>query len=333
MGITYVAGSQMTGNRGYQVAENASPPVAAATANHWVLWSNSSGLQELDDAGNSRTFVYDAATQTLSNKTLTTPVIGSFVNATHDHQSNAGGGSLSAAAIGSGTLALARGGSGADLSATGGANRVVMQESTGAVFTVRVLTTADITSGVFANARIAWDAPAAIGTTTPAAATFNALNVNANTASLVLYGAAGNVRGIRFQSGFNTAASNRWLVYTSGTTESGSNAGSDLRIQRYDDSGVALGEPMVITRSSGDVAFSNIVSIGSYLDHNGTRVGLYGVDPVVQWTTTGTSTGFTAGGGTTATHLSTFTGNNGTKAYTVGDIVAALKAIGIMAIS
>lgn len=58
------------------------------------------------------TFATIAATQTLTNKTLTTPTIGSFVNATHTHQDAAGGGTLSAAAIASGTLAVARGGTG-----------------------------------------------------------------------------------------------------------------------------------------------------------------------------------------------------------------------------
>ncbi|UCE60479.1 MAG: hypothetical protein JSU63_01775 [Phycisphaerales bacterium] len=36
--------------------------------------------------------------------TITTPTIGDFSNATHDHESSAGGGTLSAAAVGSGTL-------------------------------------------------------------------------------------------------------------------------------------------------------------------------------------------------------------------------------------
>jgi len=40
------------------------------------------------------TFVFLAATQNLTNKTLTTPTIASFTNATHDHSNAAGGGTL-----------------------------------------------------------------------------------------------------------------------------------------------------------------------------------------------------------------------------------------------
>jgi len=40
------------------------------------------------------TFVLDTATQTLTNKTLTTPIIGDFSSATHNHQNAAGGGQL-----------------------------------------------------------------------------------------------------------------------------------------------------------------------------------------------------------------------------------------------
>ena len=38
-------------------------------------------------------------TQTLTNKTLTTPTIGSFTNATHSHLNAAGGGTITSAAI------------------------------------------------------------------------------------------------------------------------------------------------------------------------------------------------------------------------------------------
>jgi S-ribosylhomocysteine lyase LuxS involved in autoinducer biosynthesis len=49
-----------------------------------------------------------ATTQTLSNKTLTTPVIASFTNAQHTHTNAAGGGVLDAGAITTGTFANAR---------------------------------------------------------------------------------------------------------------------------------------------------------------------------------------------------------------------------------
>ena len=63
------------------------------------------------------------------------------------------------------------------------------------------------------------------------------------------------------------------------------------------------------------------------------KLGFYNATPVVQQATTGTTTGFTAGSGTTARDDSTFTGNSGTKAYTVGDIVLALKNLGLLAAS
>lgn len=54
------------------------------------------------------TVVTLTGSQILTNKTLTTPTIGSFVNATHNHSNAAGGGTLDAAAIASGVLANAR---------------------------------------------------------------------------------------------------------------------------------------------------------------------------------------------------------------------------------
>lgn len=64
-----------------------------------------------------------------------------------------------------------------------------------------------------------------------------------------------------------------------------------------------------------------------------TLIGFHAATPVVQYTTTGTVTGFTAGAGTAARDDSTYTGNTGTKAYTVGDIVRALKLLGLIASS
>jgi hypothetical protein len=63
------------------------------------------------------------------------------------------------------------------------------------------------------------------------------------------------------------------------------------------------------------------------------KLGFWNATPVVQPSTTGTTTGFTANSGTTVRDDSTFTGNTGSKAYTIGDIVKALKDAGLMAAS
>jgi hypothetical protein len=60
-------------------------------------------------------------------------------------------------------------------------------------------------------------------------------------------------------------------------------------------------------------------------------VGLYGATPTAQYNSPGTSGGFSQNSGNTVYDASTFTGNEGTSAYTIGDIVKALKLIGIMA--
>lgn len=58
-----------------------------------------------DSIGADDEIVTLAATQTLTNKTLTTPTISSFVNATHDHTTAANGGALGAATAFTGTTA------------------------------------------------------------------------------------------------------------------------------------------------------------------------------------------------------------------------------------
>jgi len=61
-------------------------------------------------------------------------------------------------------------------------------------------------------------------------------------------------------------------------------------------------------------------------------VGFYGATPVTtQPTAHAVTTGFAAGSGTAVLSGSTFTGNTGTTAYTLGDIVAALKSLGLIA--
>jgi hypothetical protein len=55
-----------------------------------------------------------AGTETLTSKTLTTPTVGDFTNATHDHQAASGGGQLSLTAAVTGQLPVANGGTAAN---------------------------------------------------------------------------------------------------------------------------------------------------------------------------------------------------------------------------
>lgn len=61
------------------------------------------------------------------------------------------------------------------------------------------------------------------------------------------------------------------------------------------------------------------------------KLGFWNSAPVIQQSSVGETTGFTAGSGTAAKDDSTHTGNVGSTAYTVSDIVKHLKTIGILA--
>lgn len=60
------------------------------------------------------------------------------------------------------------------------------------------------------------------------------------------------------------------------------------------------------------------------------NVGFYGTTPIAKPTAAGTTTGYTTGAGTALTVDGTFTGNVGATAYTVGDVVRALKQLGLL---
>lgn len=75
------------------------------------------------------------------------------------------------------------------------------------------------------------------------------------------------------------------------------------------------------------------VTFGTWVDPTGCLMGFWSAvaDPVQQPYSTGQTSGFTAGSGSAAKDDSTYTGGTGSRAYTVGDIVKHLKALGLLA--
>jgi len=60
-------------------------------------------------------------------------------------------------------------------------------------------------------------------------------------------------------------------------------------------------------------------------------LGFYGATGIAQFDTTGNVAGFAAGSGTASKSDSVWTGGVGSTAYTVGDLVRALKQLGLIA--
>lgn len=82
-------------------------------------------------------------------------------------------------------------------------------------------------------------------------------------------GASGTTRGISI----TTSGSRRWLLLGNSTAESGSNVGTDFKLQGYDDSGTFLNTPITATRSSGLVTIPSLASSSAAIT-GGTISGL-----------------------------------------------------------
>jgi microcystin-dependent protein len=84
-------------------------------------------------------------------------------------------------------------------------------------------------------------------------------NDDALVSGINLTKAAGNARLLKIKSG--TAL--RWDVGGDATAESGSNAGSKFKINRYDDAGSFLGSSIIVDRDTGLVTFETTPKVGS----------------------------------------------------------------------
>ena len=84
----------------------------SATTIGAIYWNDASATKFTIGTGSSQQDIVGlSATQTLTNKTLTTPTIGNFSNATHNHTNAANGGQLTDAALSS-AVTVPKGGTG-----------------------------------------------------------------------------------------------------------------------------------------------------------------------------------------------------------------------------
>jgi len=87
----------------------------------------------------------------------------------------------------------------------------------------------------------------------------------ATNAYLYVLAAAGQAKGVQFWTG----AATRWVIQSNATAESGSNAGSDLVIQRYTDAGTFIDAPLTISRAGGGVTVTGNLFVGVNLNASG----------------------------------------------------------------
>jgi hypothetical protein len=80
---------------------------------------------------------------------------------------------------------------------------------------------------------------------------------------LTIAGPAGGNRNLRFHTGVATNNTQRWIWAMDAQAESGSDAGSDLLLFRYNDAGTLLSEAMSIRRSTGNIGIgTGITGVG-----------------------------------------------------------------------
>ena len=154
------------------------------------------------------------------------------------------------------------------------------------------------------------------GTTNPA------LNVDASASSAAT--------GINIVSA--AASSGVAIVVLSSTTN------EQLKIDAKGSGKITLGTTStgnIELKRNTDISAKNIItdtSTGTIIATGTTqKLGFFNASPVAQQSTTGTVAGFTAGASTAVLRDSTFTGNSGSTAYTIGDVVLALKNLGFLA--
>jgi hypothetical protein len=108
------------------------------------------------------------------------------------------------------------------------------------------------------------------GFTTTEAGFFGA-NLTVNSGTLRVCGGSGSARTFVLGNTLSNnltpdGTQNRWSLSANSTAESGSNTGSDFALSNYSDTGVQLGSPLFIQRSTGYVGIAGVVTPGAQLD-------------------------------------------------------------------
>lgn len=97
---------------------------------------------------------------------------------------------------------------------------------------------------------ITWTVPLIINVTGITCQTGSIVSTVSGTTSLIeIRGDAGQQRNFNFRTGVSA----RWQINTDNGAESGSNAGSNFNINRYDDTGAFLDTPITISRATGRI--------------------------------------------------------------------------------
>lgn len=119
------------------------------------------------------------------------------------------------------------------------------------------------------------------------------------------------------------------LIQTGGTTRlaiDGAGAATSLSATNASLTTPTESAPTVTSITATSASLKGTILIGGASD----VVGLFGATPVAVQATTATTGAFAASTGTAALSGSTWVGNTGSKTYSVGDIVSALKKYGLL---
>ncbi|MFD5711318.1 hypothetical protein ACFWHW_13125 [Streptomyces pharetrae] len=95
--------------------------------------------------------------------------------------------------------------------------------------------------------------------------------VTQDNGALYMAGTAGTNKNLYFTNDTTvvsgaSATGKRWGVQADSTAESGSNVGTDFRVNRYSDSGTFVDSPIFVKRSTGAVGIGNITAPAARLD-------------------------------------------------------------------